>query len=85
MMDVVAGSGTDFAYPSQTIYLGMDKAKSEEKVNEVEDKVKGWKENNDMQLPGFDPDKIKELKDTIPYPPEGSVRNKVKGEEDSSS
>jgi MscS family membrane protein len=85
MMDVVAGSGTDFAYPSQTIYLGRDKAKSEEKVNEVEDKVKGWKENNNMQLPGFDPDKIKELKDTIPYPPEGSVRNKVKAEDNSSS
>ncbi len=81
MMDVVAASGTDFAFPSQTIYFARDKGLSKEKGGEAEEKVKKWKENKEMQIPKFDPDKIEALKGTLPYPPEGSVDKKEKGEE----
>ncbi len=81
IMDKVGESGTDFAFPSQTIYLARDKGLSKEKGEEAAGKVQNWKENREMQIPSFDPDKIKDLKDTIKYPPDGSVKEeRDKGE-----
>ncbi|WP_181306887.1 mechanosensitive ion channel family protein [Rufibacter sp. XAAS-G3-1] len=67
MMDVIAASGTDFAFPSQTIYLGRDTGKSEENTQAAEEKVKTWRETNDLQLPRFTPERIESLRNTIPY------------------
>ncbi len=50
MIDVVEGSGTGFAFPSQTLYMGKDKTMSEEKTREAERKVREWREND--ELPG---------------------------------
>lgn len=74
IMDVVAESGTDFAFPSQTLYFARDKGLSPEKIQQAEERVKKWKKDNNMQIPAFDPDEIQKLKDSIPYPPEGSVK-----------
>jgi MscS family membrane protein len=71
-MDVVQKSGTSFAYPSQTIYFAKDQGVSSEKATEVEGKVQEWRAAGDIQLPKFTPEKIAELRGTIPYPPEGS-------------
>ena len=50
MIDIVDGSGTGFAFPSQTLYMGKDKTMSEEKTREAERKVREWREND--ELPG---------------------------------
>lgn len=76
IMDVVANSGTDFAFPSQTLYLGRDKGVSEEKAAEIAESVQKWRENQELQLPTFDPETIRKLKNSIDYPPEGSVKRK---------
>lgn len=76
IMDIIAASGTELAFPSQTLYLGRDKGLAEDKGKEAADRVKKWKENKELQLPNFDPETIKDLKDSIPYPPEGSVKRK---------
>lgn len=78
MMDVILASGTDLAFPSQTLYFAKDKGLSGEKTRQATEKVKAWKENNELQLPAFDPEKIRQIKNTIPYPPEGAVLNKQK-------
>ncbi len=39
MIDLVEDSGTGFAFPSQTLYMGKDKTMSEEKTREAERKV----------------------------------------------
>ncbi|HET8753362.1 MAG TPA: mechanosensitive ion channel domain-containing protein [Salinimicrobium sp.] len=77
IMDIVALSGTDFAFPSQTLYFAKDKGVSPEKAVAAEERVKKWRENEELQLPAFDQEKIKKVKDTIPYPPEGSVKRKI--------
>lgn len=79
MMDIVTKSGTSFAYPSQTLYMAQDTGMSAEKADEASQTVKQWQENNDFQLPRFDPKKVEELRGTIKYPVEGSV---VKPDED---
>lgn len=76
IMDIIAASGTELAYPSQTLYFSRDKGVSEEKARAAEERVKKWKENMELQLPNFDPETIRDLKNTLPYPPEGSVKRK---------
>lgn len=76
IMDVVNESGTGFAFPSQTIYFGKDTGLSKEKSKQTEEKVRQWKEKGDLQLPRFDPEKIKEIEDKLAYPPEGSAEKK---------
>ena len=79
IMDVVANSGTSFAFPSQTIYMAKDLGVSEEKTQEAEDKVRQWREKDEMQLPKFDEDRINELKSTLDYPPNGSSAGRING------
>jgi MscS family membrane protein len=73
MMDIVAKSGTGFAYPSQTLFLSRDKGFSEERAIETADTVKAWKDNGELQLPKFDPKYVESIKGSIVYPEEGSV------------
>ncbi|WP_233218714.1 mechanosensitive ion channel family protein [Adhaeribacter arboris] len=70
MMDVVEASGSGFAFPSQTVYLGKDTGKSEEKTQAAEQKVKEWGNAHDLPLPKFSDDRIQSLRNSIPYPPE---------------
>ncbi|MBG6233686.1 MscS family membrane protein [Pedobacter sp. CAN_A7] len=77
IMDIVAESGTDFAFPSQTLYFAKDKGISEEKTAAATASVKQWRKSNDIQLPHFSLEQIEKLRNTLPYPPEGSVSNKT--------
>lgn len=74
MLDVIEASGTSLAYPSQTMYMAQDTPPSVEKTAEAVEKVKKWKENNELQIPQFDSDKVNKLKDSIEYPPKGSYK-----------
>lgn len=76
MLDVIASSGTRLARPAQTIHMAKDKEFSKEKADEIQQIVKEWRETDDLQIPNFDPDKIQNLKNTIPFPPEGSISRK---------
>ncbi|WP_281232767.1 mechanosensitive ion channel family protein [Flavobacterium gelatinilyticum] len=76
MMDIIEKSGTSLAYPSQTLYMTRDTPPSAEKSAEVSETVKKWKENNELQIPKFDPKRIEELKDSIKYPDDGSFKLK---------
>ncbi|RED23297.1 MscS family membrane protein [Flavobacterium cutihirudinis] len=74
MMDIIENSGTSLAYPSQTLYMTRDILPSSEKSAEISETVKKWKDNNELQLPKFDPKRVEELKDTIKYPDDGSFK-----------
>lgn len=76
IMDVVEASGSGFAFPSQTIYFARDGGLSQEKSSAAGRQVKKWIKNNELQIPQFDPDRIRELQNSIHYPPEGSVNRK---------
>lgn len=72
IMDVVAQSGTGFAFPSQTLYFAKDKGISEENKTAVTEKVNNWKESGQLHVPRFSAAKIEEIEDSTVYPPEGS-------------
>lgn len=73
IMDVVAASGASFAFPSRTIYIAKDAAPQADRRSAAEDAVDAWRREGALQLPRFSEDRIGALKDSIAYPPEGSV------------
>lgn len=74
MIDIIEKSGASLAYPSQTLYVARETPLSNEKSEAVSETVKKWKENNELQVPKFDPKRIEELKGTIKYPDDGSFK-----------
>jgi MscS family membrane protein len=73
ILDIVSESGTDFAYPSQTLYMARDKGVDSDKTAQATDKVKEWVDKSELQLPSFTTEHKEKLKGTVKYPPEGSV------------
>jgi len=72
IMDIIAASGSDFAFPSEVQYSLPGKPVDEERVKAISATVKEWKTKGELYLPGFPPDKIASLKNSLEYPPEGS-------------
>jgi MscS family membrane protein len=73
IMDVVEAAGTGFAFPSSTTYLAQDDGLDADRAGEAEAAVQKWREASELCLPGFPQERIRELKGSLPYPPEGSA------------
>jgi len=76
IMEIIEASGSGFAFPSQTVYMGKDDGLNAERIREISEEVQRWRERNEVFLPNFPADKIAELKGTLPYPPEGSPEHR---------
>jgi MscS family membrane protein len=75
-MEIVAGAGAGFAFPSQTLYLGRDSAVDKEKADQAIDRVRKWREEGQLPFPDYAPTEVSEFRDTLPYPPPESAVNK---------
>jgi len=75
-MDIVAGAGAGFAFPSQTLYLGRDSAVDQEKADQAIDRVRKWREEGQLPFPDYAATDVSEFRDTLPYPPPESAVNK---------
>jgi MscS family membrane protein len=73
IMDVVRTSGTGFAFPSRTVYLGKDEGLDATGTATVEATVRGWRESGQLPFPDLAPETAAELEGTLDYPPTGSV------------
>lgn len=74
MMAIVDQAGTGFAFPSQTVYLGRDAGIDKAKAGQAEEKVRQWREQNNLPFPDFAPEEIAEIRDSLTYPaPESAV------------
>lgn len=72
IMDLVEASGTGFAFPSQTLYLGKDDGLDAERAQAAEQEVRAWRERGELLLPDFPETVVRELEDGHPWPPDGS-------------
>lgn len=75
IMDIVEASGSDFAFPSEVQYSLPGKPLDEERVKAVSATVKEWASKRELYLPNFPAGQIAALKDSLPYPPEGSPQS----------
>ena len=74
IMDVVNASGTGFAFPSQTLYLGRDDGLDAEKAQAAVEQVRSWRERRELCLPDFPAERLREIEGNTPWPPEGAAR-----------
>lgn len=72
-MDIVAASGTSFAFPSQTLYMARDSGLDGGRRAQSEETVRRRMEEERLQVPRFEEERIAELKDSLDYPPRGSA------------
>ncbi|WP_417772447.1 mechanosensitive ion channel family protein [Stappia sp.] len=74
MMTIVANSGTDFAYPAQTLYFGRDRGIDKEKGTRAAEEVDGWRRGGHLPFPNLTAEEIAEIENALPYPPEGAAQ-----------
>lgn len=73
IMDIVAESGTGFAFPSQTLYCGTDSGLDAERRARAEAQVRAWREERRLWLPHPPEEEVAALRGTLAYPPPGSA------------
>jgi MscS family membrane protein len=73
IMEVVESTGSGFAFPSQTLYLGGDDGLDETRSRAAEAQVRDWRERRELPLPDPTPESVREATDSLPYPPQGSA------------
>ncbi len=72
MREVVERSGTAFALPSQTLYLGRDGGIDDARAALAEEAVASWRQEQRLPFPNFTAEEISTAQDTLAYPPEGA-------------
>lgn len=73
IMEIVDRSGTAFAFPSQTLFLGRDPGLDEKKTAAAEEQVQQWREQHQLPFPDFASEEKSSLRGSIPYPPPESA------------
>lgn len=73
LITIVDESGTGFAFPSMVNYLASDNGINEERTERAEAIMRELREGNDLPFPDFNLETRKKMRDTLNYPPEGSV------------
>ncbi|MFC1681488.1 mechanosensitive ion channel family protein [Pseudomonadota bacterium] len=73
MNDIVKYSGSGFAFPSQTLYMGRDDGIDVERGVAAAKEVESWRKAGKLPFPRLAPDRIEQLVDSLDYPPKGSV------------
>lgn len=72
IIDIVAESGTGFAFPSQTVYFSRDSGLNMERGKVSTAEVQRWRDEKRMPFPDFDFAERAEMSGTIPFPSESS-------------
>jgi MscS family membrane protein len=73
MIDIVRDSGTGFAFPSQTLYLGRDGGLDDKGTQKAESRVRAWRKSGELPFPDFDDQTLACIDGTLDYPPHGSA------------
>jgi MscS family membrane protein len=72
LKDIVEASGTGFAFPSQTLYLGRDGGLNTELGKKAKEEVARWRRIGQLPFPRLPASRINELAGRLKYPPLGS-------------
>lgn len=73
IMDVVERGGSSFAFPSQTLYVDKDGGLDADRSRAAELQVEEWRSRGELGLPDFPAERMREIRSSLPYPPEGSA------------
>ena len=79
---IVSGSGTGFAFPSQTLYMGRDDGLDGELGETAKQEVESLRGAGKLPFPQLSAERIGQLEGTLDYPPRGSVNARHYGEQE---
>jgi MscS family membrane protein len=68
IMVIVEKSGTNFAFPSQTLYFSRDSGLDKEKTAAAEEQVEQWRDQHQLPFPDFAPADKTAFRGSIVYP-----------------
>lgn len=71
--DIVSQSGSSFAFPSQTLYMGEDGGLDKARSDASDKEVKSWRRRGKLPFPRLSVEQREKIEDTLDYPPKGSV------------
>ena len=71
--EIVEESGTSFAFPSQTVYVGRDHGIDGERSASAMQEVDRWRKKGQLPFPRMSATHQESLAGTLDYPPRGSV------------
>ncbi len=66
---IVEQSGTGFAFPSQTVYMGKDEGVNADLGEKAKQEVSAWRRTGQLPFPNFAEARLKQLYDRLSYPP----------------
>ncbi|MBL8863837.1 MAG: mechanosensitive ion channel family protein [Planctomycetes bacterium] len=72
-MDVLAASGTGFAFPSSTTYLARDGGLDGARKAAAEAEIARLRDEGRLMFPDYAPEDVRAMDDTLDWPPRGSV------------
>ena len=76
IMEIVAESGSSFAFPSRTTYFTRDPGLDKDKSEAASKQVQQWRDEKQLPFPDFTPPEISALRGSIEYPaPDSSLGN----------
>ena len=73
IMDIVQESGTGFAFPSQTLYVGRDNGLDAGRTEAAEAQVRQWRDEDSLAFPNFSPDQMRKIRGSVVYPAPGTT------------
>jgi MscS family membrane protein len=73
MSEIVKESGSGFAFPLQTLYMGRDEGLDMERGKTAMTEVESWRKAGKLPFPRLSAERIEQLEDTLDDPPNGSI------------
>lgn len=70
--EIVKASGSDFAFPSQTVYMSKDTGLDADRTEQAHQEVATWRSQRELPFPLFSSKRLAALAGRIKYPPRGS-------------
>lgn len=70
--EIVEESGTSFAFPSRTLYMGRDKGLDAERGESAVEQVEAWRRTGRLPFPHMAQNRQAQIADSLDYPPRGS-------------
>ena len=73
IIDIVSASGSEFAIPSQTLYMARDQGLDAAAAMAAMSEVRSWRESGNLPFPTLSAERVNEINDTLDWPPAGSA------------
>lgn len=77
ILDIIRDLGIEWAIPQQQILIGRASSTNDELVKSAHESMDVLRSEHQLPFPDFSPEDVKLRKDTLSYPPKGSINDKA--------